>query len=332
MEAVATTNIERSASMNRPPQAEIPESQQKLIQKHLAPLNLDSIDEKSFAATLDCRPFGSGSIRRIELSAGALTLHNDEQSHSGVLALLQVSGSSTLLQSVVDSTIVTGDLVVVDCSQPFRLTTQRSSCYLVIVLPAESTTQAFDPGGAGSIHISGSVGSCAIAANLMRTFFDNAQALCKEDPNPMLELLSSVLERAVLASDGRPALPSHSRSYHLRRIKRYTCEHLRDPALKPGTIAKAVGVSRRYLDNLFQTQDTSIARYIWARRLQGCKRDLADSRLVGRSITEIAFSWGFNSASHFSRTFSERYGVSPSQARGRNCNEQPEAQPLCAAM
>jgi AraC-like DNA-binding protein len=33
------------------------------------------------------------------------------------------------------------------------------------------------------------------------------------------------------------------------------------------------------------------------------------------TLTEIAFSWGFNSAAHFTRTFHEKYGVPPREYR-----------------
>jgi AraC-like DNA-binding protein len=39
---------------------------------------------------------------------------------------------------------------------------------------------------------------------------------------------------------------------------------------------------------------------------------------VHRHITEIAFGWGFNELTHFSRAFKERYGVSPRDWRHRS--------------
>ena len=36
-----------------------------------------------------------------------------------------------------------------------------------------------------------------------------------------------------------------------------------------------------------------------------------------RSVSEIAFAWGFNSSAHFCRLFKSHYGVSPSEFRRR---------------
>ena len=34
-----------------------------------------------------------------------------------------------------------------------------------------------------------------------------------------------------------------------------------------------------------------------------------------RSVSDIAFSWGFNDAAHFSRAFKERFRVTPKEFR-----------------
>ena len=44
-------------------------------------------------------------------------------------------------------------------------------------------------------------------------------------------------------------------------------------------------------------------------------RDLKNPQHTGRTITEIAFSWGFNNAAHFSRVFREHAGLPPSDFR-----------------
>ena len=48
-------------------------------------------------------------------------------------------------------------------------------------------------------------------------------------------------------------------------------------------------------------------------RLDGCRGDLA--RQSDRTISEIAFAWGFSSSAHFSRAFRKRFGVTPTAFR-----------------
>jgi AraC-like DNA-binding protein len=66
---------------------------------------------------------------------------------------------------------------------------------------------------------------------------------------------------------------------------------------------------------IFATSKETVSAYVLRRRLEECARQMADPRWRGHSISEIAFAWGFNSASHFTRCFRERYGQSPRDYR-----------------
>src|SRR5207245_7988642 len=55
----------------------------------------------------------------------------------------------------------------------------------------------------------------------------------------------------------------------------------------------------------------SVADWIRERRLRQCHSDLSDPHLRRKSITEIAFFWGFNDSAHFSRSFKEKFGICP---------------------
>jgi AraC-like DNA-binding protein len=54
----------------------------------------------------------------------------------------------------------------------------------------------------------------------------------------------------------------------------------------------------------------TVSDYIWRARLQHCRQELEN--YGGKTITDVAFSWGFSSSSHFSRVFRKCFGVSPS--------------------
>jgi AraC-like DNA-binding protein len=98
-------------------------------------------------------------------------------------------------------------------------------------------------------------------------------------------------------------------------------QHLHDPELSPCSIASRLKLSSRYLRMIFATSSETISAYILRRRLEECARQLSDPRWRGHSIAEIAFAWGFNSASHFTRSFHDRYGVSPRHYRRRQLEQ-----------
>lgn len=89
----------------------------------------------------------------------------------------------------------------------------------------------------------------------------------------------------------------------------YIEQHLQDERLCPAGIAKAHGISVRYLHLLFARQDLTVSRWIKHRRLQRCRAELRTQPQV--TITEIAHRWGFGDAAQFSRTFRGAFGCSP---------------------
>lgn len=79
-------------------------------------------------------------------------------------------------------------------------------------------------------------------------------------------------------------------------------------------VCAVVGLSRASLYRLFQPFG-GLKAYIQERRLRRCAQDLINPSCADRKIYDIAYSWGFNSESHFSRAFKARFGVTPREAR-----------------
>lgn len=131
------------------------------------------------------------------------------------------------------------------------------------------------------------------------------------------ELAGTILSLLDLSLPDRapqPAPPTPAETLRLR-VKTYIRLHLRDPDLTIERIAGALACSKRYLHMCFADEGLSITEFIWIERLDQCRRELEEDTPSGRTITEVAFSWGFNSSSHFSRLFKKRFGAPPSRTR-----------------
>jgi AraC-like DNA-binding protein len=100
-----------------------------------------------------------------------------------------------------------------------------------------------------------------------------------------------------------------------QQIRTYMDRHLGDRELNRESIARHHCISVSYLDKLFEGTGTSVSQTIRVQRLDRCRRDLADIRLAGVRIFDIAARWGFRTASHFSRSFEAAYGQSPAAFR-----------------
>lgn len=105
------------------------------------------------------------------------------------------------------------------------------------------------------------------------------------------------------------------------RVLAYIAQHFQEDDLSPARIAAAHGISLRYLHALFAQGDTTVVGHILESRLQACWRTLVDPACRHLQVSAIAFHWGFNSTSHFCRAFKQRFGVSPSDARGMTAHD-----------
>lgn len=119
------------------------------------------------------------------------------------------------------------------------------------------------------------------------------------------------------------------RDAQLLLVKQYIDRHLGDPELTPGAIAEANRISLRYLHCLFEPEGTTVLQYVIRERLQRCRRELANPLMAARTITDIAFSWGFQSSTHFSRRFRDAFGMSPNEYRRDLCLSGPTGDAFC---
>lgn len=100
---------------------------------------------------------------------------------------------------------------------------------------------------------------------------------------------------------------------HLLAAKAYIDEHSGDEDLRAAQIAQAVGISERHLRRLFAEQDSSVADYLMARRLDLAHAALLSPQQRRMTVAETAYRCGFASAAHFSRAFRQRFGLTPSE-------------------
>jgi len=112
-----------------------------------------------------------------------------------------------------------------------------------------------------------------------------------------------------------PVSSSTHRSVMLYRLKAHIQSRLRDSRLSLSQVAAEFGVSARYINDLLGDEQLPFTRYVLSQRLERCRQDLSNRALTQRQIGQIAFSWGFNDLSHFTRRFKERYGLSPREYR-----------------
>ncbi len=121
--------------------------------------------------------------------------------------------------------------------------------------------------------------------------------------------------------------PSALTTSYLLVAKQYIQDHLSDPLLNCEQVAGATGVSSRHLARLFSLEKLSLGQFIQKKRLERARQLLMSPRGQRLDVSEIAYSHGFSSQSHFARTFKKRYGITPSDTRALLNKENTAQQP-----
>jgi AraC family transcriptional activator of tynA and feaB len=147
--------------------------------------------------------------------------------------------------------------------------------------------------------------------------------ICVEAFQAMLGLLATTLGEKAEEALRMPA--TRMVEYHKARIRNYVLENLANPELDIARISNALGLSQRYLHLLFTDEPMQLMHWIWNERLERCFKELASRNGNDRPVSAVAYSWGFNDASHFSRAFRKRYGASPRDIQSGFINEAAHA-------
>jgi len=104
----------------------------------------------------------------------------------------------------------------------------------------------------------------------------------------------------------------------LTAIKADIAENLGRTDLAVAAVAQRHRLTPRHLHRLFEAEGLTYSEFVLGLRLARAHRMLTDPRFAGWTVKAIATELGFGDRSYFNRAFRRRYGVSPSDLRGRN--------------
>jgi AraC-like DNA-binding protein len=131
--------------------------------------------------------------------------------------------------------------------------------------------------------------------------------------NTLLDLIALALK-----TDTAAALDRHGGGLRAARTQAVLMK-IRAGALRPGfssdDVARSLGISRRYIDDLLQETGQSFGDRVMETRLQNAFSMLRAPRFSHLKISDIAYASGFTEVTHFNRSFRRRFGIAPSEGR-----------------
>ena len=229
--------------------------------------------------------------------------------HPFVKILFQTYGVSHFEQNGHRIKLMPGDCLAYDVSCPHTIISPSLTRHEVVIVPAELLQErGFHSAKLPMCKVSARTGTGRIAHDFIHAAFGEAPKLSAVMAlgvaDTLIDLLLLPLREAGTAFDrgGPVAL--------YERAQAFIHDHLRDPDLSIDQISGALGCTKRYLHMLFSDRGMTVSDYIWRARLLNCRQELETHG--GKTITDVAFSWGFSSSSHFSRVFRNYFGIAPS--------------------
>jgi AraC-like DNA-binding protein len=264
----------------------------------------------------------AGALKLCEIKLGP---HSVERTltrcdETGLLKVIfQLAGRTFLEQGGRQLILPPGYWSVYDTSRPYRAFNYEPVELLALLVPRDRFIgRSGDVRSYGLQALSSETGVGSLLHSFVRTLLKELPAMSR-DLYPDLTDTALELLRLAMLEHSRPAGPVCAGTVLKERIKSYVRRHLREPGFSIAAVAAAMNCSKRYLHKAFggECQQT-LSQYIWSSRLECCRDDLLIPGNATKSLTEIAFSWGFNNAAHFSRCFRSRFGITPSDYRAAN--------------
>lgn len=232
---------------------------------------------------------------------------------------LSIDGAGWVEQGGVTTKLDPTILCVYGGNRPRTFALTTASRGIALLLPLDPVRQALRGWElALPLSIDCTRGAGAVLADVVRSVARHADELGEDTGSELSSVVVRLLASVASAlPDSLRMMPSRLEQFHKARIKRFVREHLREPGLDVDMVSRAVGLSTRYIHKLFSSEPEPLMKWVWAERIEGACKEIEQTALRRKAISQIGFSWGFSGAAHFSRSFRNRYGVSPVEYRSR---------------
>ena len=290
-----------------------------IISDVFAPLETRPVNASDFDAEVRC--LHTGRLHMANAISKAATVRRSKAQAARVddhryFLHVQIDGQLLIRQEGHEALLERGDLVLSDSTLPYSLT-YNDTCSTLVLIVAENELRRHlpTPEEMIGVKLSGEKGLSNTTSLMLRSVWERAESLPPELGSRIADSILDVFATACTEVRGMAVADAAIVGTRRVQIKRYIEANLRDPDLSVRSVAGAFGISPRYLHILFASEQETVSSYILRRRLEECGRQLADSLWQRRTITEIAFGWGFNNATPFARVFRNHYGTSPREYR-----------------
>ncbi len=211
-----------------------------------------------------------------------------------------------------------GDILCGRTHNTAALTLETDFTALLVDVPPQLLNPSLlSPLPSQVVLVPGDRGVGRVFSGMLTSVADAIETLELDEIRPIEIALPEFLLTSLFseAAEGPLGGAASVRAAILHKILQTIEVKLADPDLSLAEVAKEHVLPVRYVQKLLSNTGQGFSAYVRDRRLDRTKADLASPLHQKLSITDICLRWGFNDIAYFSRSFRERFGVSPREHR-----------------
>jgi AraC-like DNA-binding protein len=290
----------------------------EIVKRHVVQLDCKAESSQQFLCTLDGFSSAHGSAARIGVARRLAVRRDpkavDREASDMVVFNLLLAGQMQVSQGDNTCTLGAGDFSICTADRQYQLQIPDSmqvACFRIPLGSLGCNRTMLHRLAACRIGTSTGMGALLKAYAVALSDQQAGQGRLNTDVAlPQLGVLLGAAIGEVLDNDS--SLAPHHRERLLLQARSYVARHIDDPDLSVANVASAMKISTRYLQQLWSGEDDALSAHIVRLRLKRVADSLRNPLRRRESLTQIAMSHGFNNMSHFSRSFRQHYGITPS--------------------
>ncbi|MFJ9241442.1 AraC family transcriptional regulator [Streptomyces sp. NPDC101776] len=228
--------------------------------------------------------------------------------------LVPLSGSAWVEQGVASGEIGPGVMALCDIDRPLRFAHGPGLRSISLIVSGRHLAARSALAARGPHLLDGDRGLGRVVRQLTTTLHEEREHLSETTFDIACDRLLDLV--CLAAEGGTDSAPTGQRATVEAAIRRYVREHACDRDLDVLGIARALGWSARYVQQVLQAAGTTSRDLIRRERLNVARTCLASEGWTTYSIAEIAHASGFGSHASFATAFRAEFGISPREARG----------------
>ncbi|AGL18081.1 helix-turn-helix domain-containing protein [Actinoplanes sp. N902-109] len=228
--------------------------------------------------------------------------------------LVPTVGSAQVEQAAAAGEIGPGALALCDVDRPLTFAHGTNFLSVALIFPGEAIYRR-NPTAAQEPHVfDGTAGLGRLIHQTVLTLQQDREHLSEATFDIVCD---QVLDLLCLAAEGAgDSAPATQRRQVEAQVRQYVRRHAADPHLSITGIARALGWSARYLQDVLQAAGTTSRDLIRSERLRLARTRLAGPAWDNRSIAEVAYASGFASHASFATAYRREFGSTPRETRG----------------